>query len=151
MFFICVLTCYSAAGYPNDKARLEELWPAACHIIGKDITRSNLLLTWLNWLNCNLTSLRFHAVYWPAFLMGADLPLPRRIVSHAHWTSGGAKMSKSLGNVVDPIAELLKYGIYISSISADGNWKQSDLFFYFGQAWIRSDAVLSVIGRRARG
>lgn len=60
-----------------------EWWPADVHLIGKDI-------------------LTTHAVYWPAMLMALGLPLPRRIVAHGWWTFGGAKMSKSLGNVVDP-------------------------------------------------
>ena len=63
-------------------------WPPAVQIIGKDI-------------------LKFHAVFWPAFLQAAGLPLPKHLLSHAHWTAGGTKMSKSLGNVVSP-AELLE-------------------------------------------
>eukprot|EP00040_Diaphanoeca_grandis_P020199 m.107432 g.107432 ORF g.107432 m.107432 type:complete len:571 (+) comp27797_c0_seq1:91-1803(+) len=66
--------------------------PNLTHIIGKDI-------------------LKFHAIYWPAFLMAAGLPLPKRIIVHGHWTAEQAKMSKSKGNVVDPNAMLEKYGI----------------------------------------
>ncbi len=58
-------------------------WPPAAHVVGKDI-------------------LKFHCVYWPAFLMAAGLPLPKAVVAHGHWTNGGIKMSKSLGNVVTP-------------------------------------------------
>jgi len=65
-------------------------WPPAAHIVGKDITR-------------------FHAVYWPAMLLAAGLALPQRVVAHGHWTVAGVKMSKSLGNVVDP-RELLDGG-----------------------------------------
>jgi len=65
-------------------------WPPDYHIIGKDI-------------------LKFHAIYWPAFLMSAGLELPKKIVAHGWWTSGGQKMSKFLGNVVDPIKEVEKY------------------------------------------
>jgi methionyl-tRNA synthetase len=69
------------------------LWPASCQIIGKDI-------------------IKFHAVYWPAFLLGAGLALPERIVAHGHWTVGdGVKMSKSLGNVVDPRECMRAYGV----------------------------------------
>ncbi len=60
----------------------ERYWPADVHIVGKDI-------------------LRFHAVYWPAFLMAAGLPLPRTVYAHGMWLSGGRKMSKTLGNVID--------------------------------------------------
>jgi methionyl-tRNA synthetase len=71
----------------GDWRTLFPAWPADVHVVGKDI-------------------LRFHAVYWPAFLMAAGLPPPARVVAHGHWTAGGTKMSKSLGNVVAP-ADLL--------------------------------------------
>lgn len=80
------------AGYPWTPGReTAGGWPADCQIIGKDIVR-------------------FHCVYWPAFLMALGLPLPRRILSHAHWTLGGSKMSKSTGRVVDPFHALDRYG-----------------------------------------
>lgn len=79
------LTC---AGYPGPS---EHAWPADYHIVGKDI-------------------IKFHAIYWPAFLMAAGLPLPKKIVAHAHWTVDNVKMSKSLGNVVDPQHMLDTYG-----------------------------------------
>ncbi|XP_023579321.1 methionine--tRNA ligase, mitochondrial, partial [Octodon degus] len=77
-------------GYPNVEFR--SWWPAASHIIGKDI-------------------LKFHAIYWPALLLGAGLSPPRRIYVHSHWTVCGQKMSKSLGNVVDPMACLDRYTV----------------------------------------
>ena len=84
------LTNYlSALGYPNDTANVEKYWPAALHVVGKDI-------------------LRFHAVYWPAFLMAADLPVPRRLFAHGWWTKDGQKISKSLGNVIDPVELVAK-------------------------------------------
>lgn len=70
----------TVAGYPEHRHR----WDGVHHVIGKDI-------------------LKFHAIYWPAFLLGAGLPLPEAIHVHSHWTVGGKKMSKSLGNVVDPL------------------------------------------------
>jgi methionyl-tRNA synthetase len=74
----------------------EKFWgtstPKAIHLVGKDI-------------------LRFHAVYWPCFLMAVGLPLPKRIFAHGWWTSEGQKMSKSLGNVVEPISFSEKYGL----------------------------------------
>lgn len=67
-------------------------WPADLHLVGKDI-------------------LRFHAVYWPAFLMALDIPLPKRIFAHGWWTIEGEKMSKSLGNVIDPLELVEKFGL----------------------------------------
>ena len=55
--------------------------------------------------------LRFHAVYWPAFLMAAELPLPKRVYAHGWWTNEGQKISKSLGNVIDPNALTAQYGL----------------------------------------
>ena len=89
------LTNYiSALGYPNMGAneKMAKFWPADVHIVGKDI-------------------LRFHAVFWPAFMMAADLPLPKRIFSHGWWTRDGEKMSKSVGNVVDPFELVEQYGL----------------------------------------
>lgn len=67
-------------------------WPAFCHLVGKDI-------------------LRFHAIYWPAFLMSLDLPIPKHIAAHGWWTRNGAKMSKSVGNVINPKEVAEAYGI----------------------------------------
>ena len=72
-------------------ARPESRWPADLHLVGKDI-------------------LTTHAVYWPTLLMGADLPLPRKILAHGWWVAGDAKMSKSLGNVVDPLELRRRFG-----------------------------------------
>ena len=80
------LTNYlSAIGYPDTlENEYVNFWPADIHMVGKDI-------------------LRFHAVYWPAFLMAAELPLPKRIFAHGWWTNEGKKISKSEGNVIDPL------------------------------------------------
>lgn len=78
----------TAVGYPARAAA----WPADVHVVGKDIVR-------------------FHAVYWPALLLAAGLPLPRQIVAHAHWTVERAKMSKSKGNSVDPFSAIDTYGM----------------------------------------
>jgi methionyl-tRNA synthetase len=82
----------SAIGYPDDKENFDKFWPANVHIVGKDI-------------------LRFHAVYWPAFLMAADIPVPKRLFAHGWWTKDGEKISKSLGNVIDPNELVEKYGV----------------------------------------
>jgi methionyl-tRNA synthetase len=86
------LTNYvTATGWPGDGPR-RAFWPADLHMVGKDI-------------------LRFHAVYWPAFLMSAGLPTPKRIFAHGWWTIEGEKMSKSLGNVIAPSALVDAYGL----------------------------------------
>jgi len=92
--WIDALTNYlTATGYPDENAAdYKKFWPANVHMVGKDI-------------------LRFHAVYWPAFLMAADLPLPKRIFAHGWWTNEGQKISKSLGNVIDPFELIESYGL----------------------------------------
>ena len=88
------LTNYlSALDYPDTSSDLyKSFWPADLHIIGKDI-------------------LRFHAIYWPAFLMAANIPLPKRVFGHGWILSDEKKMSKSIGNILDPIEIIETYGI----------------------------------------
>ena len=81
----------TALGYGTDDANMK-FWPANVHLVGKDI-------------------LRFHAIYWPAFLMSLELPLPTHIAAHGWWTRDGEKMSKSKGNVVDPKIVADAYGL----------------------------------------
>ena len=92
--WVDALTAYmTAVGYPRLDGEYAHYWPANLHLIGKDITR-------------------FHTVYWPAFLMSAGLPLPRQVFAHGFLLSrGGEKMSKSVGNVVDPIALADRFGV----------------------------------------
>lgn len=88
--WIDALTNYlTVAGYPND---ISEFWPADLHMVGKDI-------------------LRFHAVYWPAFLMAAGIAPPKRVFAHGWWTIEGEKMSKSVGNVISPYDLIERYGV----------------------------------------
>jgi methionyl-tRNA synthetase len=83
----------TAVGYPaTESERYKRFWPADLHMVGKDI-------------------LRFHAVYWPAFLMAAGIDPPRRVFAHGWWTNEGQKISKSLGNVIDPRALIATYGL----------------------------------------
>ena len=106
------LTNYlSALNFPDTNDKLyKNFWPADIHLIGKDI-------------------LRFHAIYWPAFLMASKLPLPKRVYGHGWILSDERKMSKSLGNILDPIDIINKYGIdqlryYLTkevSLGNDGN------------------------------
>ena len=83
----------SALNFPDEKdLKYRSFWPADVHIIGKDI-------------------LRFHAIYWPAFLFAADLPLPKKIFGHGWILSDDKKMSKSIGNILDPIEIVENYGV----------------------------------------
>ena len=112
------LTNYiSALNYPNTNDTLfKNFWPASVHLIGKDI-------------------LRFHAVYWPAFLMAANIPLPKKIYGHGWILSGDEKMSKSKGNILDPLDIIETYGLdplryYLIkevSFGSDGNISQDKL------------------------
>ncbi len=92
VWFDALTNYIAAAGFPDDMKRFNETWPADIHLVGKDI-------------------LRFHAVYWPAFLMSAGISLPRMIFAHGWWTFEGEKMSKSLGNVVDPYMVIDEFGV----------------------------------------
>lgn len=87
------LTNYiTAAGYPDEDAARWKYWPADLHVIGKDIVR-------------------FHAVYWPAFLWSAGIELPKRVFGHGFVFNRGEKMSKSVGNVIDPFSLVEHYGL----------------------------------------
>ncbi|MDF1875838.1 methionine--tRNA ligase [Sulfurimonas sp. SAG-AH-194-I05] len=86
-----LLNYITALGYGKDDANMD-FWPASTHFVGKDI-------------------LRFHAIYWPAFLMSLDLPLPKHIGAHGWWTRDGEKMSKSKGNVIAPKDVADAYGV----------------------------------------
>jgi methionyl-tRNA synthetase len=91
VWFDALLNYITALDFASKGARFQTYWPADVHVIGKGISR-------------------FHAVYWPAFLLSAGLPLPKTIFVHGYITVGGEKISKSLGNVVDPFALVEKYG-----------------------------------------
>jgi len=112
------LTNYlSALNYPNKNDELfKKFWPASIHLIGKDI-------------------LRFHAVYWPAFLLAANIELPKKVYGHGWILSGEEKMSKSKGNILDPLEIIKEYGLdslryYLIkevSFGNDGNISQERL------------------------
>jgi methionyl-tRNA synthetase len=104
-----ILSALSSNPAPN--AQSLNLWPADCHVIGKDI-------------------LKFHAVYWPIMLKAMGLPLPKQILVHGWWQKDGAKISKSTGNIVEPVAVIDEWGLdafrfYVLrelDIGPDGNW-----------------------------
>ncbi len=145
--WIDALTNYiTGVGFPNDKGELfQKFWPADLHVIGKDI-------------------IRFHTVYWPAFLMSANLPVQKRVFAHGFLTSEGKKMSKSLGNVVDPFGVVDEFGAdavryyFLREISwgQDGDWgrekfvnrNNADLANNFGNLAQRS---LSMIAKNFGG
>ncbi|MGH6785322.1 MAG: methionine--tRNA ligase, partial [Novosphingobium sp.] len=111
--WVDALTAYlTGIGFPQRDGDFARFWPANLHLIGKDIVR-------------------FHTVYWPAFLMSAGLPLPKHVFGHGFLLArGGEKMSKSLGNVVDPLELAERYGVdalryfFLREVSfgQDGTW-----------------------------
>ncbi len=145
--WIDALTNYiTGAGFPDDTGEMfQKFWPADLHVIRKHI-------------------IRFHTVYWPAFLMSANLPIQKRVFAHGFLTSEGKKMSKSLGNVVDPFALVDEFGAdpvryyFIREISwgQDGDWgrekfvnrNNADLANNFGNLAQRS---LSMIAKNFGG
>ena len=92
VWFDALANYLSALDYPDMSAEKAAFWPASLHLVGKDIAR-------------------FHAVYWPAFLMAAGIELPEKIFANGWWTVEGQKMSKSLGNVVDPRELVKEFGL----------------------------------------
>ena len=92
VWFDALLNYVSAVGYGSDPEKFEKWWPASCQLIGKDI-------------------LTTHSVYWPTMLKAIGLPLPKTIFAHGWWLTGNTKMSKSLGNVVNPMEMVTRYGV----------------------------------------
>ncbi len=92
VWFDALINYASAVGFGTDTALFDRWWPADLHVIGKDITR-------------------FHCVIWPAMLMSAGLPLPKQVFGHGFMTVDGQRMSKTLGNVVDPVDAAGRYGV----------------------------------------
>lgn len=144
--WVDALTNYlTATGFPDENAGRARFWPANLHVIGKDIVR-------------------FHAVYWPAFLMSAGLPIPGRVYAHGFLFNRGEKMSKSVGNVIDPFALVDHYGLdsvryfFLREVpfGQDGNYSHdaivnrinADLANDLGNLAQRS---LSMIGKNCEG
>lgn len=145
--WVDALTNYlTGVGFPDvDSASFKKYWPADVHVIGKDISR-------------------FHAIYWPAFLMSAKLPLPKRVMIHGFLHNNGVKMSKSLGNTVSPDDFVNRYGLdqvryfFLREVpfGADGNYNHEtivaringDLANNFGNLAQRS---LSMVAKNCGG
>jgi methionyl-tRNA synthetase len=144
--WVDALTNYlTGLGYPENTDLMETFWPADVHVIGKDIVR-------------------FHAIYWPAFLMSAGIALPKRVFGHGFLMNKGEKMSKSIGNVLDPVAladhfgvEQLRYFLLREvPFGKDGNYSEeliinrinADLANDLGNLAQRS---LSMIGKNCDG
>lgn len=116
VWFDALTNYLTAAGFPNDPASFERTWPAAAHVIGKNITR-------------------FHCLYWPAMLMSAGIALPRSVAVHGFMTLEGQKISKSTGNIVDPVEVAGQYGAdavryYLMrdvSFESDGDFSRANL------------------------
>ncbi len=116
VWFDALINYVSAAGFGADEKKFKELWPADLHVVGKDI-------------------LRQHAVYWPIMLKALDLPIPRRVLAHGWWTMEGTKVSKSLGNVVDPLQIIAEYGadalryflLHEVTLGFDGSYSEEGL------------------------
>ena len=92
VWFDALINYLTATGYGEDDLSYNKWWPADCHLIGKDI-------------------LTTHAVYWPTMLLSAGIPLPKTIFAHGWWLSDSSKMSKSVGNVVNPLDLIQEYGV----------------------------------------
>ena len=92
VWFDALINYITAVGYPDTSGEYAKFWPADLHMVGKDI-------------------LRFHAVYWPAFLAAGGLEVQKRVFGQGWWTIEGQKMSKSLGNAIDPLALVAQYGL----------------------------------------
>ncbi|MCD4814573.1 methionine--tRNA ligase [bacterium] len=116
VWFDALINYISALGFPQDMADFEKYWPADIHVIGKDITR-------------------FHCVIWPAMLMSAKLPLPKRVFGHGFIYLKGEKISKTRGNVLDPMDMVKEYGVdpfrYVliaaNNFSGDGDFSEEEM------------------------
>jgi methionyl-tRNA synthetase len=116
VWFDALINYLTAVGFPDDDTKFERYWPADAHVIGKDITR-------------------FHCLYWPAMLLSADVPLPRQVAVHGFLTLEGKRISKTSGNIIDPVELVDRVGVdavryYITrnlSFAQDGDFSRTGL------------------------
>ena len=92
VWFDALVNYLTGAGFPDDREKFARFWPASIHLVGKDI-------------------IKFHCALWPAMLLSAGLPLPERVFAHGYFTVNGEKMSKSVGNVIDPVETAGEWGV----------------------------------------
>ncbi len=139
VWFDALVNYLSATGYPQDLERSKTLWPADMHLIGKDIIRQ-------------------HAIFWPIMLHSMNVELPKLVLAHGWWRIGGEKMSKSLGNIVEPVEIAHKYGSDVLryyllnevTLGMDGSYSEgllrerysSDLANSLGNLWHRAASMI---------
>ncbi len=120
VWFDALTNYLTAVGFPDDRRTFEHYWPADAHVIGKDITR-------------------FHCLYWPAMLLSAGLPLPRQIAVHGFITLEGQRISKTAGNIVDPVELVEEFGVDAVrysllrnlSFASDGDFVRASLIRHY--------------------
>ena len=120
VWFDALTNYLTAVGFPDDEQTFQHYWPADAHVIGKDITR-------------------FHCLYWPAILLSANLPLPKQIAVHGFLSLESQRISKTLGNVIDPIELVEKVGVdavryYLArqlSFASDGDFSRVGLLRFY--------------------
>lgn len=120
VWFDALTNYLTAVGFPDDIQKFEHYWPADAHVIGKDITR-------------------FHCLYWPAMLLSADLPLPEQIAVHGFITLEGQRISKTAGNIIDPVALVNEFGadavryslLRNLSFASDGDFSRTALLHHY--------------------
>ncbi|OQA56674.1 MAG: Methionine--tRNA ligase [Candidatus Omnitrophica bacterium ADurb.Bin277] len=139
VWFDALLNYLTGIGYPEDNEKYRKFWPADCHMVGKDI-------------------LRQHAVYWPIMLKAMGVEMPKMVFAHGWWKIGGSKMSKSLGNIVDPVEIVARYGtdafryflMREVTLGLDGTYSEdllnerytSDLANDLGNLWHRTASMI---------
>lgn len=145
VWFDALTTYLTAIGFPDDVDRFDNYWPADSQVIGKDITR-------------------FHCLYWPAMLLAAGLPLPRRIVVHGFMTLEGKRISKTTGNTIDPVELVEEFGAdpiryYLMrdvSLASDGDFSRANLIHRYNSDLGNDlgnllNRVVAMIGRYRQG